>query len=501
MSKIAARGKGVSTPVVAETEPVVVAEPNSPARVPILIGIVLVASISIGLLAAYLWGQFAPAGSATRGIEYTTEGEAGPDGVVNSPLQITVRLPWRESDPNSVIASVSLQMLNEAGEPARFGPTTPEGLTMKPAVEMGQWQLVGSVPSEPGRYTARLIVKRLYGNTQPETVDLKNPVLVARAETAPPLRSGYVIARDTDLWLKATDLSRERRLTYFAGTGSAAYNPRWSPNGTRIAYSFLPARPASELPRTEIWSIAADGSDARKLVEPRPDETLSHPAWTDGGNVLYISSDRLSNDGLPPGTPLEAMGEFRRIDRLDVSTGQRTELYRGAQRPVTSRDGNKLLYVEDAPPLSEGGSPEFRLVIVEGRQRRVLVEAGKFPRIQSPAISPDGKWVALASYEAVAPDKDTYDFWDWLLFRPKTARAHDAPWDIYILPAAGGQARKLTSLAEDEPSTDWISNESLAFLGERNLYQLFITANGEAAREPIPIDKGVDHGELSWHAP
>jgi hypothetical protein len=500
MSKFAARRKGASTPVETDPKPIL-KEESSPVRLPLLIGIVAVVAISVGLLAAYLWGQLAPSGSAQRGIDYTTEGDAGPEGVVNSPLQIMVRLPWRESDPNSVIASVSLQLLNEEGAPARFGPTTPDGLVMKPAVEMGQWQFTGSVPSEPGRYTARLVVRRLYGNTQPETVDLKNPVLVAKAETASPLRSGYVIARDTDLWLKATDLSRERRLTYFAGTGAAAYNPRWSPDGTRIAYSFLPVRPASELPRTEIWSVAADGSDARKLAEPRPDETLSHPAWTDGGSALYISSDRLSNDGLPPGMSLEAMGNFRRIDRLDLATGRRTELYRGAQRPVTSRDGTKLLYVEDAPPLSEGGSPEFRLVIVEGEQKRVLVEAGKFPKIQSPDISPDDQWVVLASYEAVAPDKDSYDFWDWLLFRPKTASAHDAPWDVYLVPAAGGQTRKLTSLAEDEPSVVWINDEALAFLGERNLYQLFITENGEAAREPIPVDKGVDHGELSWHAP
>jgi dipeptidyl aminopeptidase/acylaminoacyl peptidase len=368
---------------------------------------------------------------------------------------------------------------------------------------MGTWVYSGSMPSVPGNYHARLLIKRLYGDAPPETLDFPEPTIVALEETAAPLRSGYVFNRDNDLWIMSSDTSRERRLTFYGGTGAAASNPRWAPGGERIAFTLLPVLSASELPRTEIWALKSDGTGLEKLVAPGPEETLSVPAWTEGGSALYFSVDRMSSESLPVGTTLEEMGSFRRVDRIDRGSSSREQVYTGAQRPATDPMGKDLVYIEDVPPADLGGTPREQLIYLpDGGESMVLVKPGTFPKIQSPAISPDGKWVAFATFDPVAPEKGGYDFIDWLLFKPKTARAHDAPWDIYLVETKpNAQPVRMTNLGEDEPSTVWLDNQTLSIMGARALYRVNIDARGRAIGEPLPIREGVDHAEITWIAP
>jgi Tol biopolymer transport system component len=134
--------------------------------------------------------------------------------------------------------------------------------------------------------------------------------------------------------------------------------------------------------------------------------------------------------------------------------------------------------------------------------RVVLVGAGTFVKLYAPSVSPDGKWVVFASYDAVSPEKDGSSLLDWLFFTPKVARAHDAPWDIYLVPTqANAQVSRLTNLGEDEPSTTWIDNQNLAIMGERAMYHLGIDAAGKALREPLPVREGVQHSGISWKGP
>ena len=474
MSKSAARGaKSARRNSTTVTDLPENSSQSTQMRTPVLIAVVALIVLILAALAIYLWGVFTPTGSSSQAITYTTESPNN-TGVVNSPLEVAVQLPWRQGDAGSTIGSVTLVFLDDEGNRAQFGPTSPEGFAMRPSTEMGTWLHSGSIPSVPGNYHARLFIKRLYGDAPAETLDFPEPPLIAIGETGGPLRSGYVLNRDNDLWIMSSDTSRERRLTFYNGTGAAASNPRWSPGGERIAFTLLPVLSASELPRTEIWSFELEGEKLERSVAPGPEETLSVPAWTEGSRALYFSVDRMSNESLPGGMSVEEMGRFRRIDKADLGGTQREQVFTGAQRPATDHLGKGLVYLEDAPPADLGGTPREQLVYVpDGGEPMILVPPGAFPKIQSPAISPDGKWVAFATYDSVAPEKGGYDFFDWLLFKPKTAHAHDAPWDIYLVETKPNtQPVRLTNLGEDEPSTVWLDNQTLSIMGARALYRL-----------------------------
>src|SRR5687768_12870021 len=116
-------------------------------RTPLLIAIVALVIMTLATLAVYLFGIFSSGRSDRNLVEFATE-SADNGGVVNSPLVITATLPWREGDPGSTVGSVSLLLIDEAGERARIGPDAPTALAMKPAIAMGTWVYRGSRSEE-----------------------------------------------------------------------------------------------------------------------------------------------------------------------------------------------------------------------------------------------------------------------------------------------------------------------------------------------------------------
>jgi len=92
--------------------------------------------------------------------------------------------------------------------------------------------------------------------------------------------------------------------------------PSWSPEGKQLAYNTND--PKSDLPG-EIWTINADGTGARSIVNPgNGGGRNSHPVWVlDGrssvGSRIYFNSDR-------------GQGEFARIYVTDPD-GSRQQLY------------------------------------------------------------------------------------------------------------------------------------------------------------------------------
>ena len=75
-------------------------------------------------------------------------------------------------------------------------------------------------------------------------------------------------------------------------------NPVWSPDGTRIA--FLSNR--GQGPGFKVYSMAADGSDVRRLTPVEPVELVtyvSRPAWSpDGQGIAFYASTLRWNDGV-----------------------------------------------------------------------------------------------------------------------------------------------------------------------------------------------------------
>jgi hypothetical protein len=445
-------------------------------------------------------------------VQYVTEG-GGTDarGVVNSPLKVQARIPWSTGNRDTILSAVSLDLLDEAGHPARFGPSIPsEPLAMKPTYDITVWEWRGSVPSQPGKYTARIGVTALYNPERNGTYEMTSVPLEALPETGPALASGFTFAQDSNIWLLSTDLSRQRRLTYFPEFFEYADKPTWSPDGSTVAFTYSPATEQGSLPATDIWQARPGFEDPRPVVTHEEGESLLDAAYSTDGRYLFFTSDRSSvtnGGGLDLGMPV---GTQVRIDRLDLQTGERSVWMEQAQSPTAEGAGNQVAYLEyvPAPPDAEGLiAPPQRLMVagLDGKSPRVVLDENAFQAMYAPRMSPDGKWIAFAAVNVPPPDAAPqgalFDPLEWLGLKPHTASAHGLPWDVYLVPTSGGVAVRLTKLDEDQPFSAWLDNSTIAFMGLNGMYKVQIDSNGAPVGDPVKVHEGAPHGGLSWHAP
>ncbi len=251
---------------------------------------------------------------------------------------------------------------------------------------------------------------------------------------------GKQIVVSTDTFLFPTDLAgrggplrivdlqtgQSREVT---GPGSAL-QPRWSPNGKRIAYWGLRGTSGQR----DIWIVAADGSQARSgAVEVTNDAALDWcPVWSPDGSFLYFASDRAGSMNLWRAPIDDASG--RLLGPLEARTTPAG--WSGAFS--LSRDGRRMLFetldwrstLMRVPfdPLSEsitgpavpilratqpmrdheispdgqqvaftraGTKEDLFVARVDGTQYRRLTDDGF--RDRGPAWSPDGRRIAFYS--------------------------------------------------------------------------------------------------------
>src|SRR6478752_3283225 len=90
---------------------------------------IIVVVFALGVLLAFiartmgLWGGSLPGGADSNAvtITYSTEPGSGSGwGVVNSPMKVTVTIPWSTGSQDTVLSDVTLQLLDEANQPAIF---------------------------------------------------------------------------------------------------------------------------------------------------------------------------------------------------------------------------------------------------------------------------------------------------------------------------------------------------------------------------------------------
>ena len=122
-----------------------------------------------------------------------------------------------------------------------------------------------------------------------------------------------------DLWVCDAQGANPVRLV--AGRGSQLGNPKWSSDGSVIAFEWKPqGRPA-------IYLVPSEGGAPRKLVADG-----SVPAWSHDGRFVYFASNR---SGLPS------------IWRIAAEGGTGTQLTKSGFAPLESADGRNLYFFRD----------------------------------------------------------------------------------------------------------------------------------------------------------
>lgn len=146
-------------------------------------------------------------------------------------------------------------------------------------------------------------------------------------------------------------------------------SPAWSPDGSQLALVL------SKDANTEIYVAAADGSNPRRVTDDAAVDTS--PAFHPDGRTLAFVSDRY---GSPQVFRMNLDGTG--VERLSFQGGR-------SYSPAWSPDGQRLAYVV------EQGRPVIWVMDASGQNARPVSTASGSN--ESPSWSPDGRHVVFAS--------------------------------------------------------------------------------------------------------
>jgi Tol biopolymer transport system component len=245
----------------------------------------------------------------------------------------------------------------------------------------------------------------------------------------------------SEIWAMAPDGRAQTRLLPVEKAGIDYSLPAWSPDGSRIAFTRWSnvaglgqnIDPGDQT--SSVWTMAADGTDLRQLVDGTPGQAWI-PAWSpDGQWIAYTLS------------PAPTTGTFAGVPEPNA--------------PPAAPLG---------PPSGAGGA-EIWLVHPDGSGAHRVSDA--HVDAEAPAWSPDGRSIAYGSFL-------------------------NGTSDIYIADVAGAELRGQRALAAD-PANDWgpswsVDGKTVAFSSDRSGNEEIWTApvDGSAGLKQLTNDNAGD---------
>jgi Tol biopolymer transport system component len=177
-----------------------------------------------------------------------------------------------------------------------------------------------------------------------------------------------------NLWVASVPDGSLRQITFESDPDVAVGVPAWSPDGRSIAFVSSRGRTGFEF---GIWLVNPDGGNQRNLV-PRG----LGLAWSPDGQWVYYADTQAGV-----------------LNKISAAGGAPITVRREPARNVIGLHGGTLYYMVERPLID--GRPEFEIRAAspeDGPSRLVdRIPASRVAtwQILNPALSPDGKWLAL----------------------------------------------------------------------------------------------------------